>query len=55
MMEAIANHTDPTMDVVAYAAPWFVSSLIHGPEQAEWRRAQTPSALQCFPRKVETP
>eukprot|EP00667_Euglena_gracilis_P007856 EG_transcript_7940 len=33
MMEAIANQCDPTMDVVSYAAPWFVSSMLYGPKR----------------------
>lgn len=32
-MESIANRVDPTMDVVTYAAPWFMSSWLHGPKQ----------------------
>ena len=33
MMECIANHCDKTLDVIGYAAPWFLSSALNGPRR----------------------
>lgn len=33
MMEKVANQVDPTMDVVMYAAPWFVSNAFKAPRR----------------------